>query len=105
MNSFSEAFEDLVKDMHNAEKQILKALPKMAKMATNEQLRQGFEEHLMQTEEHVRRLEQVAQSCGFKPTGKVCPAMQGLVEEAQEHMKEGKPGPLMDAVLIASAQK
>jgi ferritin-like metal-binding protein YciE len=60
---------------------------------------------LQQTEGHVQRLEQVAQTCGFKPTGKTCPAMQGLVEEANEHMKEGEPGPVMDAVLIASAQK
>jgi ferritin-like metal-binding protein YciE len=105
MNTFNEAFEDLIKDMHNAEKQILKALPKMAKACSNEQLRAGFEEHLRQTEGHVQRLEQVAQICGFKPTGKVCPAMQGLIEEANEHLKEGDPSPLMDAVLIASAQK
>jgi ferritin-like metal-binding protein YciE len=105
MNSFNEAFEDMIKDLHNAEKQLTKALPKMAKAASNEQLRMGFEEHLKQTEEHVRRLEQVAQICGFKPTGKVCPAMQGLVEEASEHLKEGEPSPLLDSVLIASAQK
>src|ERR1044072_8667581 len=105
MDSFQEAFEDLIKDLHNAEKQLTKALPKMAKAATNEQLRAGFEEHLRQTEEHVKRLEQVAESCGYKPTGKMCPAMKGLVEEAEEHLKEGEPGPVMDAVLIACAQE
>ena len=105
MSSFQDEFEDLIKDMYNAEKQLIKALPKMAKAATNAQLRQGFEEHLQQTEGHVQRLEQVAQAGGFKPSGKVCPAMQGLVEEANEHIKEGEPGPVLDAVLIASAQK
>lgn len=105
MSSFQDEFEDLIKDLHNAEKQLTKALPKMAKAATNEQLKAGFEEHLRQTEEHVKRLEQVAESCGFKPTGKMCPAMKGLIEEAEEHLKEGEPGPVLDAVLIASAQK
>ncbi len=105
MDNFKDAFEDLIKDMYNAEKQLIKALPKMAKAAQSEQLKAGFTEHLAQTEEHARRLEQVAETCGFKPTGKVCPAMKGLVEEADEHIKEGKPSPLKDAVLIAAAQK
>ena len=96
MNNFNDAFEDLIKDMYNAEKQLLKALPKLAKNTTNEQLRMGFQEHL---EPHQ------PEQCGFKPTGKVCPAMQGLVEEAQEHIKEAKPSPLLDAALIAAAQK
>ena len=86
--NFSEAFEDLVKDMYNAEKQVLKALPKMAKAAQNPQLKAGFEEHLRQTEGHVQRLEQVAQQCGFKPTGKVCKAAQGLIEEGAEAIED-----------------
>src|SRR5687768_17241800 len=99
MNSFNEAFEDLVKDIYNAEKQVLKALPKVMKTAQDEQLKQGIQQHIQQTEGQIQRLEQVAQLCGFKPTGKVCKAAQGLIEEVNEHMKEGQPGPLMDAVL------
>jgi ferritin-like metal-binding protein YciE len=105
MNTFNEAFEDLIKDMYNAEKQVLKALPKMAKNSTNPMLRQGFEKHQQQTEGQIQRLEQIAQMCGFKPAGKVCQAAKGLIEEVQEHLKESKPGPVMDAVLISGAQK
>src|SRR4051794_14661074 len=105
MNSLKELFEEEIKDLHNAERQITKALPKMIKATTNQQLKEGMQRHLQQTEEHVRRLEEVAKMCGFKPTGKVCKAMQGLVEEASEVLKEGKPSPVLDAALIASAQR
>jgi ferritin-like metal-binding protein YciE len=105
MKNLDEAFEDLIKDIHNAEKQLTTALPKMAKNATSPDLKKAFETHLKQTEEHVQKVEQVAQMCGFKATGVVCKAMQGLVAEADEHIKEGKPGHTMDAVLIAAAQK
>jgi ferritin-like metal-binding protein YciE len=105
MNSFNEAFEDLIKDIYNAEKQVLKALPKVMKKATNEQLKAGIQKHIDQTQGQVQRLEQVAQECGFKPTGKVCKAAQGLIEEVNEHLQEGEPGPIMDAVIISGAQK
>ncbi len=105
MDSLKEAFEDLIKDAHNAEKQIIKALPKMIKKTSSTELRQGFELHLEQTNEHAKKLEEISQICGFKPTRKVCPAMKGLIEEADEHLKEGKPGPVLDAVMIAAAQK
>jgi ferritin-like metal-binding protein YciE len=105
MNSLNEAFEDLIKDMYNAEKQVLKALPKAAKAAQSEQLRAGFEEHRQQTEGQIQRLEQVAQICGFKPTGKVCKAAEGLIEEMDEIIKEGEPSPVMDAMLIVGGQK
>lgn len=103
--TFEDAFEDLIKDLSNAEKQLTKALPKMAKAASNDDLRAGFEDHLKQTEEHVQRLEQVAEKCGFKTSGKVCHAMQGLVEEGSEAIKEFDKGPVLDAMLIAAAQK
>jgi ferritin-like metal-binding protein YciE len=105
MNSLKELFEEEIKDLHNAEKQITKALPKMIKAASNQQLKEGMQRHLIQTEEHVRRLEAVAKQVGFRPTGKVCKAMQGLVEEANEVLKEGKPSPVLDAAMIAAAQR
>lgn len=105
MPTFHEMFEDGIKDAYNAEKQLIKALPKMAKLAKNSQLKQGFENHLQQTEGHARRIEQAAQTLGFKPSGMVCKAMQGLVEEANEHTKDLKPSACTDAELIALAQK
>jgi ferritin-like metal-binding protein YciE len=101
MSTLRETFLDELADIYDAEKQILKALPKMAKAAQNDQLRQGFEEHLEQTEEHVQRLEQVFESFNEKARGKKCKAMAGLLEEGQDLIKE-KAG---DAALIAAAQK
>lgn len=105
MNTLHEMFEDGIKDVHNAEKQLLKALPRFSKLARSERLRTAFEEHTRQTEEHVRRVEQAAEQLGFKPTGMVCKAMQGLIEEGNEHTKGLKPGSVTDAELIALAQK
>lgn len=105
MQTFHEMFEDGIKDAYNAEKQLIKALPKMAKMAQNQELKEGFENHLQQTEGHARRIEQAAEQLGFKPSGMVCAAMKGLVEEAEEHMKGLKPSACTDAELIALAQK
>lgn len=105
MKTFDKAFEDLIKDMYSAEKQVLKALPKAAKVAQNADLKAGFEEHRAQTEEHVSRLEEVAQVCGFKPTGKVCKAAQGLIEEMSEIITEEEAGPVKDAMLICGGQK
>ena len=105
MSTFNEAFEDLIKDMYSAEKQVLKALPKVAKAVVNPQLKQGVELHIKQTERHVTRLEEVAKNCGFKPTGKLCVAAKGLIEEVDEHIKEGEPGAVLDATIIAGAQK
>jgi ferritin-like metal-binding protein YciE len=105
MKTFDKAFEDLVKDMYSAEKQVLKALPKAAKAASDPDLKSGFEEHRVQTEEHVARLEQVAETCGFKPSGKVCKAAQGLIEEMAEIITEEEEGPVKDAMLICGGQK
>lgn len=105
MNTLHEMFEDGIKDVYNAEKQLLKALPKFGKLAKSQQLKQAFETHLQQTEEQCRRLEQAAQLLGFKPTGMVCAAMKGLVEEGNEHTKGLKPSAVTDAELIALAQK
>lgn len=105
METLQELFEDTIKDLCNAEKQFLKAMPKLAKAAQNESLKSAIEAHQKQSEGHVDRLEQVAKMCGFKTSGKVCKAAQGLVEEAEEHLEEGKPGPVLDAAIVACAQK
>jgi ferritin-like metal-binding protein YciE len=97
--------EEELKDLYDAEKQLVQALPKMAKAATEPKLKAGFEEHLEQTREHVARLEQAFQFMGSKAKAKSCEAMKGLVAEAQTHMKEKAEPALMDAILITCAQK
>jgi ferritin-like metal-binding protein YciE len=96
---------DELKDLHNAENQLVKALPKMAKAASSEELKQGFEEHLEQTRGHVRRLEQIFKSLDESPKGKKCASMEGLVKEGSEVMEEDFEGALMDAALIGAAQR
>src|SRR5579885_3014155 len=91
--------------MYDAEKQLVKALPKMAKAATNDKLRAGFEEHLEQTKGHVERLEQVFEKMGQKAKGETCEAMEGLVEEGSEMIKAGGCDCTRDAGLICAAQK
>ena len=105
MQSLQDLFEDELKDTYNAEKQILKALPRMAKKASSEELREAFELHLEETQEHVERLEQVFKLLGKAPKGKPCKAMQGIVEEGKEMMEEDMEPEVMDAALIASAQR
>jgi len=101
MNSLRETFLEELADVYDAEKQLVKALPKMAKAAEHDDLREGFEEHLEQTEEHVTRLEQVFEKMGSKAKSKRCKGMQGLIEEGQERIKEDAG----DAALICAAQK
>jgi ferritin-like metal-binding protein YciE len=104
MSNLQDLFIHHLKDMYYAEKKLAKALPKMAKKATEQPLRSAFEEHQRQTEEHVKRLEQVFEQCGKKPSGATCPAIDGIVEEGEDLMKEAEPGEAMDAGLIAAAQ-
>jgi ferritin-like metal-binding protein YciE len=101
MSTLRETFLEELADIYDAEKQLVKALPKMAKAAQNEQLKQGFEEHLQQTQEHVQRVEQVFEHFGQKAKAKKCKAMMGLLEEGQELIKDDAG----DAALIAAAQK
>lgn len=101
MSTLRETFLDELADVYDAEKQILKALPKMIKAAEHEQLKEGFQEHLEQTEEHVNRLEQVFEHMGEKAKAKKCQAMMGIIEEGEELIKD-KAG---DAALICAAQK
>jgi len=104
LKSLEDLFVNLLKDMYYAEKQILKALPKMAKKADSEELRQAFEHHLKETEGQVERLEQVFALCDLKPTGKTCPAIKGIIEEGEEDMKDAKDPDVLDAGMIADAQ-
>lgn len=105
METLSELFEEQLKDLYSAENQLLKAMPKMAKKASSEKLIKAFEDHLRQTEQQVERLKKIGESRDIKLTGKVCAAMKGLIEEAQEAMQEGEPGPVLDAALVADAQR
>ncbi|HEX2256258.1 MAG TPA: ferritin-like domain-containing protein [Afifellaceae bacterium] len=93
-----------LKDVYYAEKHILKALPKMAKKANNDQLRKAFEQHEKETQGQVERLEKVFGMLNEKPKGDHCPAIEGLVEEAEELMGEIKDGETLDAAMIAAAQ-
>jgi len=99
-----ELFHDTLKDIYYAEKKILSALPKMAKAAQNEDLRAAFEKHKTETEGQIDRLEQVFQLIEQKPQGKKCAAIEGILEEGQEIMKEYKGSPALDAGLLAAAQ-
>jgi ferritin-like metal-binding protein YciE len=100
-----ELYIDELKDLYNAENQLVKALPKMAKAASSEELRSGFEEHLEQTKGHVQRLEQIFEMLDESPKGKKCKGMEGLVEEGSEVMEEDFEDALMDAALIGAAQR
>jgi ferritin-like metal-binding protein YciE len=102
--SLQDLFINLLKDMYYAEKQILKALPKMAKRADSDELRRAFEHHLKETEGQVERLEQIFDLCGLKPSAKTCPAIKGILEEGEEDMKEAKEPVVLDASMIADAQ-
>ena len=94
-----------LRDILDAEKQVTKALPKMAKAASSEQLRAAFQEHQRQTSEQIQRLNQVFEEIGARPRGKTCEAMKALIDEGQQMMEEVEPGPTRDALLIAAAQK
>jgi ferritin-like metal-binding protein YciE len=104
-NDLHELFLDELADVYNAEQQLTKALPKMAKAAESDELREAFESHLEETQEHINRLEQLAETLDETLKKKVCKAMKGLVEEGQEIMTEQKGSSALDAGLIAAAQK
>jgi ferritin-like metal-binding protein YciE len=105
IQSFQELYLHELQDLYNAEHQITKALPKMANAAQNPQLRAAFEEHLMQTKGQIERLERIFTALGEKPGGVMCKAMEGLAKEGDEIMKEVAAGEILDAALIAAAQR
>jgi ferritin-like metal-binding protein YciE len=102
--TLDDLFEDTLKDIYYAEGKILKALPKMAKAAHSEELRAAFQKHLKETEGHVSRLEKVFKLIDMAPKGKKCEAIEGIIEEGAEIMKEFKGAPALDAGLVSAAQ-
>jgi ferritin-like metal-binding protein YciE len=103
---FQELFLDSLKDIYWAEKHLLKALPRMRKAATSQELQQAFENHTSQTQEQVQRLEQVFEALGKKAQGKKCEAMDGLTKEAEEIISDTQKGTMTrDVGLIMAAQK
>ena len=102
--SLDDLFVHQLQDIYYAEKQITKALPTMIEKATNPQLKQGFQSHLGETQNHVKRLEQVFQMHGHAPKGVDCPAIDGIIEEADEVAGDVADKEVLDAALIASAQ-
>jgi ferritin-like metal-binding protein YciE len=105
MNTLADLFEDELRDVYDAEKRILKALPKMAKAASNEQLRDAFTTHLEETRGQVERLEQVFASLDLKVKGKRCLGMEGIIAEGAELMDEDGEESVLDAGLISAAQR
>ena len=105
LNTLEDLFHHELKDLYSAENQLLKALPKMAKAATNAELKAGFEEHLEQTKGQVERLEKIGKSLGKALTGHKCKAMEGLVEEGAELISEDAEDSVRDAGLIGAAQR
>jgi ferritin-like metal-binding protein YciE len=104
MKTLEDLFEHMLRDMYYAEKQIVKALPKMAKATENPALKQAFEHHLEETEGQVERLEKVFKLLGKAARGEKCPAIIGLVEEGKEIMEDGEDADVIDAGLLAGAQ-
>lgn len=100
-----ELYIDELKDLYSAENQLVKALPKMAKAASSEELKAGFQEHLQQTQGHVQRLEKIFKDLDESPKGKKCTGMEGLVSEGSEVMEEDFEDAVMDAALIGAAQR
>jgi ferritin-like metal-binding protein YciE len=105
LDSLDKLFLEELKDVYNAEKQLVRALPRMAKAAESQELQQAFTKHQKETEGHVQRLEQIFQQLGQSARGKTCKGMQGLIEEGKEVMEKDGEGAVIDAALIASAQR
>jgi ferritin-like metal-binding protein YciE len=105
LESLKDLYVEQLKDLYSAENQLVEALPKMAEKANAPDLRKGFQDHLRQTEQHVKRLERIFKDLKVSPGGKECEGMKGLVKEGEEMMKmKGEPSAI-DAGLIAAAQR
>jgi len=105
INSLRELYIDQLRDLYDAENQLIKALPRMAKEASSDELRQAVEEHLEQTRGQAERLEQIFEQLGEKPKGKKCKGMQGVIEEGKETLEEDMEEDTKDAAIIAAAQR
>jgi ferritin-like metal-binding protein YciE len=105
MNDLRDLYVHQLRDLYNAEKQLTKALPRMAKAASHEELRSAFEEHLEVTREQMSRLEQIFEALGERASGPKCKGMEGLIEENKEMLEEDAAPAVLDAGLIVGAQK
>ncbi|HEY0416605.1 MAG TPA: ferritin-like domain-containing protein [Gaiellaceae bacterium] len=105
LQNLNDLFVEQLQDLYSAENQLVEALPKMASASSHEELRDAFEQHLAETREHVQRLEQIFSELGVAPGGETCKGMQGLIKEGEEVLKmQGEPT-VIDAALIAAAQR
>ncbi len=105
LDTLQKLYTEELRDLYNAENQLLKALPKMAKAASSEELKDAFEKHLEQTKGHVERLEQVFKELDERPKGKTCRAMKGLIQEGSELLEQDGDESVRDAGIIVAAQK
>jgi ferritin-like metal-binding protein YciE len=105
LHTLKDLLIDELKDLYDAETQLVKALPKMAKAASSDELKAGFSEHLEQTKGHVERLERALEILDASPKGKTCKAMKGLIEEGAEAIETKAPDVIRDANLIGAAQR
>ena len=105
LNNLKDLFVHELKDLYNAENQILKALPKMKDAAASKDLQQAFSKHLAETEQHVQRLEKVFKILGEKAAGEKCKAMEGIIRESNDMISEKADADVMDAALISMAQR
>jgi ferritin-like metal-binding protein YciE len=105
LDSLETLYIEELRDLYNAENQLLKALPKMAKGAASPELKLAIEDHLEQTKDHVERLDEIFEKLDKKPTGKTCKAMKGLIEEGSEILEDEGEDSVLDAGIIAAAQK
>jgi ferritin-like metal-binding protein YciE len=105
LDTLQKLYTEELRDLYNAENQLLKALPKMAKAASSEELKDAFEKHLEQTKGHVERLEQVFKELDERPKGKTCRAMKGLIQEGSEILEQDGDESVRDAGIIVAAQK
>jgi ferritin-like metal-binding protein YciE len=105
LDTLQKLYTNELRDLYNAETQLLKALPKMEKAASSGELKNAFEKHLEQTKSHVERLEQVFEELDEKPKGKTCHGMKGLIEEGSEILKQDGEDSVLDAGIVVAAQK
>jgi ferritin-like metal-binding protein YciE len=105
MRTLHDALVDEIRDLYHAEKQLVKALPKLAKAASNAQLKTALEDHLAETEQQVSRLEEVFELLDLKPRAKACAGMAGIVEEGSDALEEDAEEAVLDAMIVASAQR
>ena len=105
LESLNDLFVEQLRDLYDAENQLIKALPKMVEGAHSDELRQGFEEHLEQTKEHAQRIETIFEQLGQKAKAKKCKGMEGLIKEGSEALEEDMSEDVKDAAIIAAAQR